>query len=169
MTPSTDILTVSHPTPCGTLLLGVVDGRLCMCDWHDGRPRVISRLTRYLHASLRPGHTPTSDMARRALDSYFAGHPLRSDIPLLMCGTPLQLAVWGAISRIAPGHTATYADIARMAGNAAAVRAAATAVGDNALSVFVPCHRVVSTANPLLYAGGAEAKRTLLELEKSFF
>ncbi len=49
-----------------------------------------------------------------------------------------------------------------------AVRAAANANGANALSIFVPCHRVIGSDNSLTgYAGGVDAKKFLLNLEKA--
>ena len=64
------------------------------------------------------------------------------------------------------GRTASYAALARRIGRPRSVRAAAAAVGANALSVFMPCHRIVGTDGALTgYAGGLEAKRFLLALE----
>ncbi|MBV8860247.1 MAG: MGMT family protein, partial [Mycobacterium sp.] len=41
-------------------------------------------------------------------------------------------------------------------------------VGDNPLSIFIACHRVVGSTGKLTgYAGGLDRKRYLLELEKS--
>ncbi len=67
---------------------------------------------------------------------------------------------------IAYGTTASYAAIATAAGSPKAVRAVGTACATNPLPVVVPCHRVVRSDGTLgRYAGGAEAKRTLLTLE----
>ena len=44
----------------------------------------------------------------------------------------------------------------------------AGAIGANAVSIFVPCHRVVGSDGTLKgYAGGIEVKRMLLELESA--
>ena len=46
------------------------------------------------------------------------------------------------------------------------VRAVANANGANALSLFIPCHRVIGSRHQLVgYAGGTDAKRYLLDLE----
>ena len=48
-----------------------------------------------------------------------------------------------------------------------AYRAAAGAIGDNPIPIVVPCHRVVASDGTLGgYAGGLEAKRHLLKLER---
>ena len=58
-------------------------------------------------------------------------------------------------------------DVARRAGNMAAVRAAGNALGANPVPIVVPCHRVVRTGGALGgYGGGLERKRFLLDLEE---
>ena len=53
-------------------------------------------------------------------------------------------------------------------GTARAVRAVANAVGANAVSILVPCHRVVGSDGSLTgYAGGLPAKSSILQLEGS--
>ena len=43
------------------------------------------------------------------------------------------------------------------------------AVGHNAISIIIPCHRVVGADGSLTgYAGGLECKRTLLDLERRY-
>ena len=69
---------------------------------------------------------------------------------------------------IAYGSTATYADMARRVDNPKAVRAVGTACATNPLPVVVPCHRVVRSDGTMgQYVGGADAKRTLLDLESA--
>ena len=83
-----------------------------------------------------------------------------------MAGTPFQNAVWKSLLDIPYGKSVSYAEIASMAGYPKAVRAAANACGDNALSVIIPCHRVIGSDDGLTgYGGGLGAKRYLLDLE----
>ena len=83
-----------------------------------------------------------------------------------MAGTDFQIKVWCEIIGITYGETASYSEIAGNIGSAGSVRAAAAATGANALSILVPCHRVLGTGGALTgYAGGLEAKRSLLSLE----
>ncbi|WP_434800380.1 methylated-DNA--[protein]-cysteine S-methyltransferase [Corynebacterium aquatimens] len=64
------------------------------------------------------------------------------------------------------GETATYSQLAALAGNPRAVRAAGTACATNPLPIVVPCHRVVRADGTVgNYAGGPAMKRFLLELE----
>src|ERR1700689_5707437 len=70
------------------------------------------------------------------------------------------------LREIGYGHTASYAAVARLAGNPRAIRAVGTACATNPLPVVVPCHRVVRADGSMGgYLGGPEAKRTLLTLE----
>jgi methylated-DNA-[protein]-cysteine S-methyltransferase len=81
-------------------------------------------------------------------------------------GTPFQQRVWREIARIPRGETITYAELARRAGNPAALRAAGAATGHNPISLLIPCHRVVGSDGTLTgYAAGLERKRKLLALE----
>jgi AraC family transcriptional regulator of adaptative response/methylated-DNA-[protein]-cysteine methyltransferase len=88
------------------------------------------------------------------------------DLPLDIRGTAFQERVWQALSRIKPGETVTYAEIARRIGSPRAVRAVGQAVGANHLAVAIPCHRVVRTSGELSgYRWGVERKAELLARE----
>lgn len=164
------IRTIRYESPCGTLVLGSMDGALCLCDWsvepHHGR--VAYRLCRVLDARLVEGATAVTDRAARQLDEYFAGKRQGFDLPLLFAGTDFQQRVWRSLLAIPFGQTVSYAEQARRLGMPRAVRAVANANGANALSVFVPCHRVVGSNHRLTgYAGGLAAKEYLLRLEQN--
>lgn len=114
----------------------------------------------------RPGHALLGTAAAQ-LGEWLAGTRHSFDLPLdLSGGTPFQQAVWRALLGIPWGQTRSYAEVARLAGAAAAVRAVGAAVGRNPLSLVVPCHRVLGANGALTgYAGGLERKRALLALE----
>ena len=47
-----------------------------------------------------------------------------------------------------------------------AIRAVAAANGANAISILIPCHRIIGSDGKLVgYAGGLNQKKKLLELE----
>ena len=107
------------------------------------------------------------DRAVRQLDEYFAAQRRTFEIPLLTVGTPFQRAVWELLTEIPFGGTRSYAWLAAQLGHPRAVRAVAAANRANALSIFIPCHRVVGSDGSLTgYAGGLAAKRLLLGLEQ---
>lgn len=107
------------------------------------------------------------DVIARELDEYFAGDRRGFDVPLdwrLSAG--FRSAVLHHLPEIGYGHTASYAAVAKLAGNPKAVRAVGSACATNPLPVVVPCHRVVRSDGAMGgYLGGVEAKRALLTLE----
>ena len=107
------------------------------------------------------------DPAARELEEYFAGRRHAFDLPLdwrLSAG--FRRTVLRHLAEIGYGHTASYAAVARLAGNPMAVRAVGTACATNPMPVVVPCHRVVRSDGSIGgYLGGADAKQTLLTLE----
>ena len=104
--------------------------------------------------------------ARRQLVEYFAGSRQSFDLPLAARGTPFQQRVWQQLRAIPYGETISYAELARRIGSPTAVRAVGAANGRNPIAIIVPCHRVIGSDGTLTgYAGGLDAKRTLLELE----
>lgn len=105
---------------------------------------------------------------RRQLDEYFWHERQAFDIPLLTAGTEFQKSVWNSLMEIPYGQTITYGELATRLGKPAAVRAVANANGANAISIIIPCHRVIGSNNTLTgYGGGLEAKKFLLELEQT--
>lgn len=69
-------------------------------------------------------------------------------------------------SRIPRGMVSTYARIAIKLHCPGAARAVGGALAHNPFPVIIPCHRVVrSDGSPGGYAGGADMKKQLLELE----
>lgn len=159
----------SYDSPCGTLVLGAFGNSLCMCDWLQNLPhheRVCGRLARLLGAEFEQGSSAVMEQAVMQLDEFFSGERHEFDVPLLPAGTPFQKRVWSELLGIPYGHTVSYREIAGRLDVPESVRAVANAIGANATSIFVPCHRVVGSDGTLTgYAGGLPAKRRLLELE----
>jgi len=57
-----------------------------------------------------------------------------------------------------------------MMGKPRATRAVGAANSRNPISIIIPCHRVIGSDGSLTgYAGGVEAKRTLLAIEAAAF
>jgi methylated-DNA-[protein]-cysteine S-methyltransferase len=104
--------------------------------------------------------------AERQLDEYFAGRRRKFTLKLDFAGTEFQNKVWEALLSIPFGETRSYGDIARQIGKPKAVRAVGAANGRNPISIVTPCHRVIGSNGKLTgFAGGMEAKATLLALE----
>jgi len=162
-----------YQSPCGTLLLGSSTDKLCLCDWQvEGHnQRVLNRLKRILDVEFAEGTLPVIEQAVKQLDEYFAGERKSFTVPLRLVGTDFQKIVWTALADIPYGKTITYGELSRKIGCPTSVRAVANANGANAISIFLPCHRVIGTDGALTgYGGGLRAKHYLLTLEsKSLF
>ena len=157
-----------YDSPCGRLVLASFADRLCLCDWSDNpfAERNRRRIEKYLKATSKTETTSVLEETKRQLDEYFAGKRKAFDIQLCLVGTDFQHKVWNALRSIPYGSTKSYKDIAQCIGKPKAVRAVAGAIGANAISILIPCHRVIGSDHSLTgYAGGLEAKRRLLGME----
>jgi methylated-DNA-[protein]-cysteine S-methyltransferase len=101
------------------------------------------------------------------LERYVAGECTQFTCPLDLHGTPFQLKVWNALTRIPYGETRSYMEVAREIEHPSAVRAVGAANGANPIAIIVPCHRVIGSNGSLTgYGGGLPTKAWLLALEK---
>lgn len=161
----------SFTSPCGELLLGAYREQLCLCDWAEQKHSLhnLRALQAHYSASVEQRSSDLLTLAIDQLNAYFAGERTAFDIPLTYgIGTDFQQLVWSELLKIPYGTTVCYADLAQRIGRPDAVRAVANAVGANALSIFVPCHRVIGKNGTLTgYAGGLPAKQYLLQLEQN--
>lgn len=105
--------------------------------------------------------------AARQLGEYFAGERTTFELSLRSEGTPFQREVWASLAAIPYGETISYAELAASVARPQAFRAVGSANGANPLAIVIPCHRVITSSGSLGgYAGGLDAKRSLLELER---
>ena len=157
-------------TPYGELILGSFRQRLCLCDWHYRKMR--ASIDERIQSGLQSGYVEgESDIIREAivqLSQYFSGDRKQFDLPLMLVGSDFQKQVWEKLLQIPYGKTTTYAGLSEKLENREAIRAVATANGANAISIIVPCHRVLGSNGRLIgYAGGLAIKKKLLQLENA--
>jgi methylated-DNA-[protein]-cysteine S-methyltransferase len=108
---------------------------------------------------------PVIAEAARQLEEYFTGERTTFDLPLVLRGDAFQRRVWSLLQDIEYGATTTYGELAAQLGETA--QAVGKAVGQNPLSIVIPCHRVVGKNGSLTgYAGGLKRKQFLLDLEE---
>ena len=158
-----------YKTPFGELTLGSYNDQLCLCDWtyRKTRSTIDKRIQSALGADYMEKSCDALSYTRSQLDEYFEQKRTQFDLPLLMLGTDFQQSVWNALLNIPYGSTASYLELANNINNTQAVRAVANANGANALSIIIPCHRIIGSKGELTgYAGGLPAKKQLLELER---
>ena len=164
-------------TPAGPMRIVASDGAVTAAEFvttppEDATGRSSMRVAAERSASRADGERvdddPLLQEAARQLTAYFAGELTDFDLPLAPGGTPFQERVWAELRLIGYGRTASYGEIAaRLGMSAGASRAVGAANGRNPIGVVIPCHRVVGSKGLLSgYAGGAERKRLLLDLEQ---
>lgn len=157
-----------YTSPLGGITLAS-NGKALTGLWFDGQ--------KYFGASLSKEYEerelPVFEQTDRWLDIYFSGKEPDFTPPIEMETTPFRKAVWRIMLEIPFGRTMTYGEIAdKIAGQKGLPSMSAQAVGGavahNAISLIIPCHRVVGTDGSLTgYAGGVQKKKWLLEMEKS--
>lgn len=153
----------------GEMILGSFEGQLCLLDYRYRRMRttIDQRICKGLSAECVEHDNDILMETRKQLDEYLLGNIVRFDIPVLMVGSDFQKKVWNALLDIGYGETASYGELAQKIGAPNSVRAVASANGANAISIIIPCHRVIGSNGELTgYAGGLPVKKKLLELEK---
>jgi methylated-DNA-[protein]-cysteine S-methyltransferase len=157
-------------TPFGELILGSFEDKLCLADWRYRKMRtsIDKRIKNTLKAEYVEKGSPVIEKTKAQLHQYFEGKRELFDIPLHLIGTDFQKSVWNALLQIPFGKTQSYLDLSKSLNNVKAVRAVATANGANAISILIPCHRIIGSDGSLVgYAGGLNAKKKLLSLEKA--
>ena len=159
-----------YKTPVGQMILGSYKDKLCLADWRYRRMR--TTIDKHKQKGLKAEYIEQSskviEETIKQMKAYFI-HDLKTfDIPLLMVGTDFQKSIWNGLIKIPYGKTASYLELAKSIGNEKAVRAVANANGANAISIIIPCHRIIgSNGNLVGYAGGLASKKRLLELENN--
>lgn len=141
-------------TPIGSIFLVASERALHQVHWEE-------------QANVPFGENEILIEAKKQLSEYFQGKRSDFDLTMEAQGTEFQKKVWARLSQIPFGETRSYKDIAIELKDKNACRAVGTANGKNPLSIFVPCHRVISSDGSLGgYAGGLEIKTKLLRLEQ---
>ena len=161
-----------HKTPVGELILGSFEGKLCLCDWRYRKMRnsIDYRIQKGLNAEFNEEDCKVLEKTKGQLTEFFNKKRTEFTVPLLFIGTDFQKTVWNSLLKISFGKTETYLGLSKILGNPKAIRAVATANGANAISILVPCHRIIGTDGNLVgYAGGLPAKKKLLGIENPLF
>jgi methylated-DNA-[protein]-cysteine S-methyltransferase len=122
-----------------------------------------------LGAQVNAADDPVFAATSQQLTEYLDGRRTEFDLPLATAGDEFSERVWALLRDIPYGETITYGHIAHQLGARELAQLVGRAVGDNPISVVVPCHRVVGAGGALTgYAGGLARKRHLLDLETAY-
>ncbi|NOR88206.1 MAG: methylated-DNA--[protein]-cysteine S-methyltransferase [Bacteroidales bacterium] len=157
-------------TPFGELILGSFENQLCMADWRYRKMRLAidTRIKTALNADFIEEPSSINKEVIKQFHEYFSGERKEFGIPLLLVGSDFQKRVWNQLLKIPYGKTETYLGLSKKMNQEKAIRAVASANGANAISIIIPCHRVIGSDGKLVgYAGGLATKTKLLKLENT--
>jgi methylated-DNA-[protein]-cysteine S-methyltransferase len=88
------------------------------------------------------------------------------EVAVAQPGGEFRQHAWTALRNVPAGTVVTYSELAELAGNPKASRAAGSACATNLVAPFVPCHRVVQAGGKVgNYAYGADLKTSMLVTE----
>jgi len=159
-------------TPFGDALCVFSDEGLVAFDlpeaMHRDSPWALEATARMLHAVPEPDPGASAEIDA-LLHAYFSGEPIRFDHELALDWRLVNGFTRSALLSVCEipwGESASYGEVAAMAGSPGAARAVGTACRNTPFSIVVPVHRVVrADGSPGEYGAHPERKRYLLDLE----
>lgn len=156
-------------SPVGTLQLLASHEHLKAVVFESNWQAVLDRF-RLTEDDLLFSESPILSATKQQLEEYFFAGRRHFSLPLDAIGTSFQKAAWNALLQIPYGSTISYSAQATLAGHPSACRAVGNANRLNPLCIVIPCHRVIGQNGELSgYAGGPNAKKTLLKIENPNF
>jgi methylated-DNA-[protein]-cysteine S-methyltransferase len=145
----------TYHSPIGILLLQATDKALITLEFRA-----------FYFDEVNPNEI--TEQAKYQLDLYFKRELVVFSVPLEPKGTEFQLLVWAAIQTLPFGKIITYSDQSKKMNNPKAIRAIASANGQNPIPIIIPCHRIIGSNGHLTgYSGGIDKKEWLLKFEGS--
>lgn len=156
-----------YESPLGGVTLAS-DGDALTGLWFDGQKYFPDNLPGECGERRLPVFARTEEW----LNVYFSGKAPDFTPKLRMITTDFRKTVWEILLSIPFGQTMTYGQIAATVAERKGIpRMSAQAVGGavarNAISLVIPCHRVIGADGSLTgYAGGIDRKIKLLALER---
>lgn len=103
--------------------------------------------------------------AKNQIEAYFNKKLTKFDLPLdTTWATPFALKVYKALLNLKIGEIISYAELAKVAGNKKAQRAAGSANSKNQIPIIIPCHRVIASNGKIGGYSAAEGIKTKIWL-----
>jgi methylated-DNA-[protein]-cysteine S-methyltransferase len=155
----------THKTPIGNLSI-IADEHVLLAAGFKSLVSLIDGLS-LVDSGKEIKHIGKIPIISELITDYFDGdlNALNS-IKVRQPGAKFSQEVWKAIRKIPVGKTISYAELAKRAGSADAIRAAGTACGNNLIALIVPCHRIIKSGGALgNYGYGIKVKEWLLRHE----
>ncbi len=154
-------------TPMGEMVIGASDKGVCwlgfMVEGYKGNG--LKRMKAHFKgAEFLRNNKEIADIGHAIMDAWEKGE--EHLIPVDLHGTTFQKSVWQSLLDIRRGEVKSYGDVANDLGMPKAARAVGSAVGENPVSLIVPCHRVLKKSGGIgNYGWGIDLKRKILREE----
>lgn len=138
---------------------------VCYISLSGDKSRFLKLLKAYLPDEMKYAPSELAEEIRQ-IKEYFAGKRKYFSLQVYLKGSGFQTAVWRELANVEYGKTVSYTELAKLAGNKKAFRAAATCCAVNPVPIIIPCHRVISKDGSIGgFGGGLPMKRKMLEIE----
>lgn len=157
--------TTSFATPVGELNL-VAKEDIVLAAGFNSIKSLIDRISpEDLEKEIK--HVSKIPVISDLINDYFAGDlDALNAIKVRQAGAKFSQEVWKVMRKIPAGKVLSYAQLAKRAGSADAIRAAGTACGNNLIAPIVPCHRIIKSSGAIgNYGYGIKVKEWLLSHE----
>lgn len=160
-----------HDTPIGQIVVAESSKGVCWLGFMISKEQGaykgdgFTRMNEYFpNSELIRDDARTKELVSQIIKAW--DHDTLDEIKLDLRGTEFQREVWRALLNIPKGQVISYGDVANDIGRPKASRAVGTAVGENPVSLVVPCHRVVQSSGGLgNYGWGVDLKKKILHIE----
>jgi methylated-DNA-[protein]-cysteine S-methyltransferase len=162
------VLATVLATPAGELSLLVHDGALVAAGFTADPAVMHARLAPALRAQdLVPALNGDLPWLVKPMTDYFDGDLTAPDeLPVRQPGGPGRQRMWQLMRAVPPGRAITYSQLAALAGQPQAPRAAGAACAANLIAPVIPCHRILREDGTLGgYYYGLPVKQWLLRHE----
>lgn len=153
-------------SPFGEILVASTMKGICYMAFADSKEEAFNEL-RTIYPNAIYQHQ-TDAIQLKAVSFFARDRQQPEQIRLHVKGTDFQLKVWETLLKIPMGELTTYGEIAKHLENPKACRAVGSAVGDNPVAFFIPCHRVIrSTGIFGQYHWGSDRKTAMIGWENA--
>ncbi len=153
-------------SPFGDCLIGITGKGVCWLSFLQPltQAQSLTEMQRqWPLSSIAEDHNAVKKVAGKI---FACTQDAKKNIDLLIKGTNFQIQVWQALLKIPDGELVTYQDIGRLIDKPKAARAVGSAVGHNAISYLIPCHRVIRNTGIVgQYRWGNDRKQAMLGWE----
>ncbi|MDD4778634.1 MAG: methylated-DNA--[protein]-cysteine S-methyltransferase [Fermentimonas sp.] len=152
----------SYDSIYGNLYIASTDKGICYIGLGNETEIIEELKKKYTNAVL----VKKADQQHSTALSHISNPDSAEEINFHIKGTDFQLEVWNELLNTECGKTCSYKHIAEKIGKPKAVRAVATAIGQNPVTFLIPCHRIIRFDGTLGgYYWGLDIKKKILKHE----